>query len=80
MASALSERARRLVHGGLALLVLAVALEMASILLVNVGLYRPSTVYELEVTAEEGAELAGWLLIALGMAAMVLRGGPVARR
>jgi len=80
VASALSAPARRLVHGGLALLVLAVALEMASILLVNVGLYRPSTIYELEVTAEEGAELAGWLLIALGMTTMLLRGGPVARR
>src|SRR5688500_6433805 len=40
VASALSAPARRLVHGGLALLVLAIALEMASILLVNVVLYR----------------------------------------
>jgi len=80
IASALSAPARRLVHGGLALLVLAIALEMASILLVNVGFDRSSTVYELEVTAEEGAELAGWLLIALGMTATVLGGGPAIRR
>jgi hypothetical protein len=53
---------------GLALLGLAVLLEMASSALVNVVEYTEWP-YVIEVTLEEGAELVGWILIAVGLSA-----------
>ena len=49
---------------GLALLAAAVVLEVCSAALIRAGFDRGSVLYELEVVLEEGAELAGWILIA----------------
>ncbi|HSK17476.1 MAG TPA: hypothetical protein VK915_15075 [Gaiellaceae bacterium] len=57
-------RAGRYVRTGLALLAVAVALEVVSAGLIRAGHDRGSGLYELEVLLEEGAELAGWILIA----------------
>jgi hypothetical protein len=57
-------RAGRHVRTGLVLLAVAVALEVASAALIRAGHDRGSGLYELEVLLEEGAELAGWILIA----------------
>lgn len=65
------DRARAMVRGGLLLLCAAVLLELAS-----VGVYVVSDgvglLYNLEVALEEGAEVAGWLLIAGGFASVVV--------
>jgi hypothetical protein len=58
----------RLVRVGLALLVAAVVLEMASQLLFASGLDRGDLGYEVEAALEEGAELAGWMLLTVGLA------------
>ena len=60
----LSARFGRLVLGGAGLLVAAVALEALSPALFWLGFDHGDLVYELEVVAEEGAELGGWALIA----------------
>jgi hypothetical protein len=65
--------ARRLVRSGLLLLVGAVALEAASPLLFQFGWDHRTWPHELEVVAEEGAELAGWILVAAGVSAVALR-------
>jgi hypothetical protein len=49
---------------GLVLLAAAVALEVLSSVVIRSGSGRGSALYELEVLLEEGAELAGWILIA----------------
>lgn len=65
--------AGRLVRGGLLLLAGAVALEAASPLLFQFGWDHRTWPHELEVVAEEGAELAGWILVAAGVSAVALR-------
>jgi hypothetical protein len=61
-------RAGGLVRGGLALLVLAVAAEATTPVLFNFDWGQDSIPYETEVVFEEGAELAGWILVATGLA------------
>jgi len=62
--------AHRLVVAGLALLTSAVVLEVAALALERAGVDSwPSTV---EVVMEEGVELAGWVLIATGVAVRLL--------
>ena len=65
------DSARALVRAGLALLVTAVVLELASvgIFLVADGF---GVLYNIEVALEEGAEGAGWLMVAGGFASVVL--------
>lgn len=54
----------------------AIAMEMASPLLFELGFGHGSAPYELEATAEEGLELGGWLLAGTAIAAtLVERGG-----
>ena len=67
---------RRLVVLGLGLLVAAILLEMASPLLFAVGYDHGDLGYELEAVIEEGAELGGWMLIALALAATVCTATP----
>jgi hypothetical protein len=68
---------RRSLELGALFLVAAVALELASPVLFALGYGFGSVPYELEVVAEEGAELAGWILIASGLLAkFVLSLGP----
>jgi hypothetical protein len=62
------KRAGDLVRGGLALLVLAVAAEATTPVLFNFDWGQDSIPYETEVVFEEGAELAGWILVATGLA------------
>lgn len=64
LAERLARRAGRFVLVGLALLAAAVVLELASAGILRAGYDRGTTLYELEVVAEEGAELAGWILLA----------------
>ena len=52
------------VNVGLALLAAAVVLEVLSAAVIRAGYDRGSVLYELEAVLEEGAELAGWILIA----------------
>lgn len=65
------DRARAMVRGGLLLLCVAVLCELAS-----VGVYvvadGDGLLYNLEVALEEGAEVAGWLLVAGGFASVVV--------
>jgi hypothetical protein len=63
------KRAGHLVLAGLALLVLAVLAEAFTPILFNFDWGQDSIPYETEVVFEEGAELAGWILVATGMAA-----------
>jgi hypothetical protein len=67
---------RRLVVLGLGLLVAAILLEMASPVLFEVGYDHGDLGYELEAVLEEGAELGGWMLIALALAATVCTATP----
>jgi len=64
VARTLPRDAGRFVLAGLALLAAAVALEVLSAAVVRAGFDRGSFLYELEAVLEEGAELAGWILIA----------------
>jgi hypothetical protein len=64
VARELPRDARRFVVAGLALLAAAVALEVLSAGVIRSGHDRGSLLYELETVLEEGAELAGWILIA----------------
>jgi len=59
-------RISRLVRFGLILLVAAVALEIASEGLYHLGWDDPDLPLVIEAVTEEGAELAGWVLIATG--------------
>lgn len=59
-------RAGRLVRIGLIMLVAAVGLEIASQGLYQLGWDDPDLPLVIEVVAEEGAELAGWILVATG--------------
>jgi hypothetical protein len=65
---------------GLALLVAAIALEMASPILFALGSDHGEPAYELEVALEEGVELAGWILVSAGLAAALLTATPAAAR
>ena len=64
VAGRLPARQARFVLVGIALLVAAVGFELLSSAVVRAGYDRDSVVYALEVVLEEGAELAGWILIA----------------
>jgi len=70
----------RALLAGLALLVVAIALEMASPILFALGSDHGELAYELEVALEEGAELAGWILVSTGLAAALLTSSPPAAR
>lgn len=70
----------RALLAGLALLVVAIALEMASPILFALGSDHGELAYELEVVLEEGAELAGWILVSTGLAAALLTSAPEASR
>jgi hypothetical protein len=71
---------RRTLLAGLALLVVAIALEMASPILFALGSDHGELAYELEVVLEEGAELVGWILVSTGLAAALLTAAPEASR
>ena len=60
--------AHRLVVAGLAILAGAVALEVASHALSRADVESDSWLWVLEISLEEGAELVGWVLIAIGAA------------
>jgi len=62
--------AGRAVLGGLALLVAAIVAEIASVPISNEVGESPIPLYVAEVAFEEAAELAGWILIAAGLAAL----------
>ena len=66
------EEVRLLVRSGLVLLVVAVALEILTVALFAADQGHTTFLYELEVSIEEGFELAGWTLIAGGMAAALV--------
>jgi hypothetical protein len=69
-----SPRAARTLRTGLALLVAAVLLEASSYVLVRLGVGFREWPFAIEIVAEEGAELAGWILIAGALtAAAVLK-------
>jgi hypothetical protein len=70
----------RALLAGLALLVVAIALEMASPILFTLGSDHGELAYELEVVLEEGAELAGWILVSTGLAAALLTAAPETSR
>jgi hypothetical protein len=63
---------RLMTRSGLLMLVAAVVLEVFTVALFAVDQGHESFGYELEVAFEEGLELAGWLLIAGGMAAALV--------
>lgn len=69
---------RRLVMFGLGLLATAILLEMASPVLFELGYDHGDLGYELEAMIEEGAELGGWMLIALAFAATACTTSPSA--
>jgi hypothetical protein len=62
----------RLIRGGLALLVLAIVLEIAAQGLFALDVGRLDAPFVAEVILEEGAELAGWGLIVTGLATLVV--------
>lgn len=67
LSSSMPDRYRRVLLAGAVLLVAAIALEASSPAIFWVGFERGGLAYELEVIAEEGAELAGWVLIATAL-------------
>lgn len=71
LAGELEPRARKFVHIGLALLVFAIAAEASAHVTKNHGHPDGSTYDSFEVVAEEGAELAAWILIAAALTAHV---------
>jgi hypothetical protein len=73
-------RARMAIRGGLAALVFAILLEMASPGLFAIGYGHGTWPYELEVAVEEALELGGWMLIAGGLAALALHSAVTATR
>jgi len=62
----------RLVVAGLLALATAVALEVVSVALDRAGFDADSWPRVLEITAEEGLELVGWILVATGAAIRML--------
>ena len=70
----------RALLAGLTSLVVAIALEMASPILFALGSNYGELAYELEVVLEEGAELAGWILVSTGLATALLTSAPPASR
>lgn len=64
--------ARRLVLYGLGALATAVLLEVAGTALDSAGFDARSWPRRVEVTVEEGIELAGWILVATGLAVQVI--------
>ncbi|HXV57959.1 MAG TPA: hypothetical protein VD704_08830 [Gaiellaceae bacterium] len=73
VAARLGGRAGFLVLVALALFAAAILLELASAGIVRAGYDAGTTVYELEVVAEEGAELAGWVLVTGAFLAALVR-------
>jgi len=61
---------------GLLLLAGAVAAELVAAGIVQAGFDHFSFVYNVEVAVEEGAELAGWMLIATGLLATAISWAP----
>ena len=61
--------AARVMTGGLAALVVAIGMEAATPVLFALGFDHGTVPYELESVIEEGLELAGFVLIATGLAA-----------
>lgn len=72
MARKTGGRAGRWIRVGLALLVLAIALELLSAPWYIEGRSAHSVPGATEVAIEEGAELAGWILIATGLTVIML--------
>jgi len=72
-------RARRWVRGGLALLAVAVALEIASAPWYISGRSAHSVPGALEVAVEEALELAGWIVIATALTVIMLLRARTAR-
>ncbi|MEP7090807.1 MAG: hypothetical protein ABI776_11955 [Nocardioidaceae bacterium] len=73
VAEGLDERERGLVRGGLVALVVAVGLEFSTPLIFAIGQDIRSAGYAVEVALEEGFELCGWIWIAGGLAAGLVR-------
>jgi hypothetical protein len=65
--------ARNLIRIGLVLLVCSVGLEISALPIQPEGAEIATWPYALEVVLEEGAELAGWILIALGLMTLLIR-------
>jgi len=74
LSTALRPAAARLLRGGLGLLVVAVFLEVFAGALLSAGLEKDDLSYAWEVVAEEGAELAAWILIATALATALVSG------
>ncbi|MCZ7590363.1 MAG: hypothetical protein M5U27_16190 [Gaiella sp.] len=68
-ARALTTRPRVCVWLGLGLLVASVGAEFVGTLILELGATKMSLLYTLEVIVEEGAELVGWIAIAVGLLA-----------
>ena len=68
-----TDPARSLLAVGLALLACAVGLEMGGLALDLIpSLTETSWLYTMEIALEEGAELAGWILLTTGVAVLLL--------
>ena len=66
-------RERRFIRGGMALLVAAIALEAISTVQFRLGWEKRTWPFEIEIVLEEGAELAGWIVIAAAVTAITVR-------
>ncbi|HEY7707481.1 MAG TPA: hypothetical protein VH968_09965 [Gaiellaceae bacterium] len=73
VAEGLSERAGLVLRVGLGLLVLGVAAEALASLWYSAGETAETFVGALQIAIEEGAELAGWVLIVAGLTAAACR-------
>lgn len=73
VAAALPERAALTLRAGLALLVLGVAAEALASLWYGSGKTAETFVGAFQIAVEEGAELAGWILIVAGLTASACR-------
>jgi hypothetical protein len=74
--SGVSSDVQRLGNAGLAALVLAILLELGSAVaaaIIGNDLLDAGLAYELEIVAEEGAELAGWIAVSGALTCVVLR-------
>lgn len=71
---------RRSCRTGLLMLVAAVACELLSAALVEVGHGRGTGLYDLEVAVEEGLELGGWVLVLTGLTGALLARNAAADR
>jgi multisubunit Na+/H+ antiporter MnhB subunit len=63
---------RRVMLAGLGALLVAIAMEAATPILFALGFDHGTVPYELESVVEEGLELAGVVLLATGLAALVV--------